>query len=136
MAAQTGYPAALPTCPETRCVLEGHRQQCYVRMPVPVIYVNAMFSNCDGHLSQAKDRLQLITQKRVRHPPHTCLPWTRDSLKGRPSKESSQTALDTYTTGKTFGKTTLASAKYSYRIRWSNSSVVYFTNVACDNAKD
>lgn len=36
----------------------------------------------------------------------------------------------TYTTGKTFGKTTLASAKYSYKIRWSKSSVVYLTWVA------
>lgn len=39
---------------------------------------------------------------------------------------------DTHTTGKTLGKTTLASAKYSYRIRWWNSSVVYFTSVACN----
>lgn len=51
-------------------------------------------------------------------------------------KEGQVRASDTYTTGKTFGKTTLASAKYSYRIRWSNSSVVYFTNVAYDNVKD
>lgn len=38
--------------------------------------------------------------------------------------------MATYTTGKTFGNTTLASAKYSYRIRWSKSSVVYLTWVA------
>lgn len=38
----------------------------------------------------------------------------------------------TYTTGKTLGKTTLASARYSYRILWSKSSVVYLTWVALD----
>lgn len=36
----------------------------------------------------------------------------------------------TYTTGNTLGKTTLASARYSYRILWSKSSVEYFTCVA------
>lgn len=43
--------------------------------------------------------------------------------------------MNTYTTGKTFGNTTLASAKYSYRILWSNSSAVYFTSVACQKKK-
>lgn len=58
-------------------------------------------------------------------------------FKGRAkSRVVKSRVLGTYTTGKTLGKTTLASAKYSYRIRWSNSSVVYFTNVACHKGKD
>lgn len=37
---------------------------------------------------------------------------------------------ETYTTGKTFGKTIVASARYSYKIRVSFSLVEYFTKVA------
>lgn len=83
-------------------------------------------SNCYGHLSQqAVDRW--VSPSYVR-----CRPF-----KGRAKlRVPMNRVLDTYTTGKTFGKTTLASAKYSYRIRWSNSSVVYFTNVACYMKKD
>lgn len=42
----------------------------------------------------------------------------------------------THTTGNTLGKTTLASARYSYRILWSKSSVEYLTCVAWDRDTD
>lgn len=47
-----------------------------------------------------------------------------------PRPPASSRADATYTTGNTFGKTTLASARYSYRILWSKSSVEYLTCVA------
>lgn len=46
------------------------------------------------------------------------------------SLEFSFSAKKSYITGKTFGKTTDASAKYSYNVRISDSSVVFRTNVA------